>query len=135
MKNLPNKIYLQVGEMTADEIREADFDELSEVTWCKEKVSPTDIEFIRSDSNARIPEKYQRMKSLLINLLGTIADATNGMSVGDYDCGELHTPTFKYEPSFEFTEDDVKTIKELAENDCEDAAIVLMDWINNAEED
>ena len=85
--------------------------------------------------NILIQERCDRMKSLLLNLLDTIANATNGMSVGDYDCGELYTPKFKYEPSFEFTGDDIKTIKELAENDCEDAAIVLMDWINNAEED
>lgn len=50
MKNIPKKIYLQVGDLTDDEIKNSDFNELSEVTWCKEKVSATDIEYVRSDS-------------------------------------------------------------------------------------
>lgn len=135
MKNIPKKIYLQVGDLTDDEIKNSDFSELSEVTWCKEKVSATDIEYVRSDSDASIPEEYKRMKCLLLNLLETIADATNGASIGDYDCGTIFTPQLRYEPSFELTEDDIKTIKELAENECEDAAITLMDWINNADKD
>lgn len=135
MKNVPVNIYLQVGDLTDEGIRNTDFEELCDVTWCKEKVSPTDIEYVRSDSDARIPEQYKRVKNLLLNLLETIADATNGMNVGDYDCGELHTPQFRYTPEFEFTEDDVKTIRELAENEREDAAVTLVDWFNNAEED
>lgn len=74
----------------------------------------------------------ERMKALLVDLLETIAQAIDGMDVGDYDCGELYIPHFRYEPSFEFTEDDVKTIKELAENECECGAEDLMDWFNNA---
>ena len=34
MKNIPKKIYLQVGELTPDEVGEIDFTELSEVSWC-----------------------------------------------------------------------------------------------------
>lgn len=45
MKNIPNKIYLQVGELSDEEMKEVDFDNLSEVTWCKDHVFPSDIEF------------------------------------------------------------------------------------------
>lgn len=38
MKNLPNKIYLNFGEMTDEDFKEANFEECAEVTWCKDKV-------------------------------------------------------------------------------------------------
>lgn len=79
-------------------------------------------------------ETYDKVKGLLLNVLGTIADATDGMSVGDYDCGKLYTPHFRYEPSFELTEEDVETIKSIADKDGDESAITLVDWVNNAEE-
>lgn len=48
MKNIPNKIYLQVGELTPDEVGEIDFTELSEVSWCSERIYKSDIEFVLS---------------------------------------------------------------------------------------
>ena len=47
MKNIPNKIYLNLGlqEGSAD----IDFDELSEVTWSKDKVDADDIEYVRKE--------------------------------------------------------------------------------------
>ena len=80
-------------------------------------------------------DKQDRILDLCLNMLETIAQATDGMEVGDYDYGELYTPHFRYEPSFEFTEDDVKTIKELAEDDCNSDAETLMEWFNNAQEE
>lgn len=59
MKNVPNKIYLQVGELTDEEMREVDFDDLSEVTWCKDNIFPTDIEFCRSGQETLSIGKYR----------------------------------------------------------------------------
>jgi hypothetical protein len=46
MKNVPDKIYLQVGD---DDLFEADgdFKELSEVSWCQDKIYDSDIEYVR----------------------------------------------------------------------------------------
>lgn len=43
MKNIPKKIYLQISDdadMTCD-----DFNELSEVSWCDERINDNDIEY------------------------------------------------------------------------------------------
>ena len=40
MKHIPNKIYLNVGCDTRDV---KDFSELSEVTWCADKINDNDI--------------------------------------------------------------------------------------------
>ncbi len=44
MTNVPDSIFLVIGEDTPDG---ADFDELDEVTWSKERVSYKDIEYTR----------------------------------------------------------------------------------------
>lgn len=46
MINVPDKIYLQIGEEIPDD---TDFNQISEVTWCKEKIFENDIEYIRAD--------------------------------------------------------------------------------------
>lgn len=46
MENVPEHIFLNVGEDTPDG---ADFNELDEVTWSKERVSYKDIEYVRKD--------------------------------------------------------------------------------------
>lgn len=43
MKNTPNKIYLNHGSDAND------FNELTEVTWCKDRVHKNDLEFISVD--------------------------------------------------------------------------------------
>ena len=55
MKNVPETIYLNLGQMTEeewDEVKEKDFDALRnewEITWCEDKVFEHDIEFVRAD--------------------------------------------------------------------------------------
>lgn len=44
MTNVPDRIFLVIGEDTPDG---SDFDELDEVTWSKERVSYKDIEYTR----------------------------------------------------------------------------------------
>ena len=44
MKHIPNKIYLNIG---CDPKEVKDFSELSEVTWCADKINDNDIEYQR----------------------------------------------------------------------------------------
>lgn len=46
MTNVPDRIFLVIGEDTPDG---ADFDELDEVTWSKERVSYKDIEYTKKE--------------------------------------------------------------------------------------
>ena len=45
MNHVPERIFLVLGDGIFDGSQ--DFDELSEVTWSKERVYPNDIEFVR----------------------------------------------------------------------------------------
>lgn len=45
MKNIPNKIWLTTGLDNDEEVR--DFKELSEVSWCEDKVNDKDIPYRR----------------------------------------------------------------------------------------
>ncbi len=118
MKNIPNTIYLNLGEMTEDEYRETDFEELSKsdenaVTWCQDKVFKHDIEYHRNDDS-----KY---RDLLVSILSTIADAADETTADDgLDYGTGYFPHFRFEPSFEFTDEEMTIIKELEQEECED---------------
>jgi len=46
MENVPDRIFLVIGEDTPDG---ADFNELDEVTWSKERISYKDIEYVRKE--------------------------------------------------------------------------------------
>lgn len=45
MKNIPKRIFLNLGEIEYSGIK--DFKELSDVTWCEDRVFDSDIEYIR----------------------------------------------------------------------------------------
>nr|DAF25522.1 MAG TPA: hypothetical protein [Caudoviricetes sp.] len=45
MKNIPKKIWLTTGLDNDDEVR--DFKELTEVSWCEDKVNDKDIPYVR----------------------------------------------------------------------------------------
>ena len=51
MKNLPEKIYLQVcGDCNANDCENCKFEDLEDnVTWCKDKIFDKDIEYVRKD--------------------------------------------------------------------------------------
>ena len=53
MKNIPKRIYLQIGDLTDKDDKNIDFNELSDVCWCSEKIFRTDIEYIRKSDAAR----------------------------------------------------------------------------------
>ena len=50
---------------------------------------------------------------LLESILSSICDATSSVEKFDTDAGLCVTPNFRYEPTFEFYEDDIETIKRL----------------------
>jgi len=55
MKNLPDKIYLNFGEITKEEFEESDYKEFCKideyaVTYCEDKVYDCDVEYIRKDA-------------------------------------------------------------------------------------
>lgn len=50
MINQPKKIYLQVGDTFDGDMTDYDFKQLSEVTWCDERIWKTDLEYISADS-------------------------------------------------------------------------------------
>ena len=52
---------------------------------------------------------------LLESILSSICDATNSVEKDDTDAGLCVKPNFRYEPTFEFYEDDIETIKRLQE--------------------
>ena len=55
MKNLPDKIYLNFGDITKEEFEESDYKEFCKideyaVTYCEDKVYDTDVEYVRKDA-------------------------------------------------------------------------------------
>ena len=52
-------------------------------------------------------------KRLLKSILSSICDATISVEKDDTDAGICVIPNFQYEPTFEFYEDDIETIKRL----------------------
>lgn len=52
MKNIPKKIYLQVGDLNPEEVKDIDFNDLAEVSWCSDRIYKSDIEFVLSDVSA-----------------------------------------------------------------------------------
>lgn len=45
MKNIPQRIFLNLGEIEHSGVK--DFKELSEITWSEDRVFDSDIEYIR----------------------------------------------------------------------------------------
>lgn len=65
--------------------------------------------------------KNEEIKKLLVSILEVLADATVGMEVVEgTDCGTLYYPMFKYLPTFEFSDKDIKLIKKIGKEELED---------------
>jgi len=64
--------------------------------------------------------KEKKIKSLLVSILRTLADATIDTETYNTDCGILHHPIFHYMPVFEFDDDDIQLIKALGKEELED---------------
>jgi len=52
MKNIPKKIFLQIGE-DVDKKDNIDFNELAGVTWCVEKINKTDLEYVLKEKKTK----------------------------------------------------------------------------------
>lgn len=65
-------------------------------------------------------KQKERIKTLLVSMLGTIVEATDIMESESTDCGIIHFPILRYAPTFEFTDEDIHLIKSLGEEAMED---------------
>lgn len=67
-----------------------------------------------------------RKHSLLLSIIETIADAVEEMEVDENtEAGTISVPVFRYQPQFEFTEEDMRTIRDLAEEEGMDFTKIL----------
>ena len=89
IKNIPEKIYLNLGFDKDKLIEDIDFEELwqsGEITWCRDKINGTDIEYYASQqkpTNEDIREWAYKIASLEIDKKGTArASYYNGLLDG-----------------------------------------------------
>jgi hypothetical protein len=73
MKNEPEKIYLQVGDIDVpDKFEFVDFDD---VTWCTSRQFESDIEYIHSDKvSSMIRDKDAHITKLIAKLNKALSD-------------------------------------------------------------
>ena len=64
MKNIPQKIYLNVGDFDTDSTEEINFDNLVGISWCDVKINKNDIEFVLNNSfnTNKIKKKFKKRK-------------------------------------------------------------------------
>lgn len=67
MKNIPNKIYLNLG--LQEDSADIDFNELSEITWSQDKVDADDIEYVRKEPVDWEARRYELVKESLKSIL------------------------------------------------------------------
>ena len=70
---------------------------------------------LEGQQKAVVKDKNYERAQLLCNLLQTICEAANGVEEMETDAGTTRILSFRYKPTIEFYEDDVRIIKELAE--------------------
>lgn len=63
MKNIPNKIYLQINPEREDI---TDFKELREVTWCKDRINENDLEYILNKKTGNETRRIKKRKFIAI---------------------------------------------------------------------
>ena len=67
MKNIPNKIYLNLG--LQEDSTDIDFNELSEIIWSKDMVDADDIEYVRKEPVDWEARRYELVKESLKSIL------------------------------------------------------------------
>ena len=75
MKNLPEKIYLNFGEITKEEFEADDYNEFCKideyaVTYCEDMVYDTDVEYVRKDVFIEKSHNFFRQSHYLFHLDG-----------------------------------------------------------------
>ena len=65
MKNIPQKIYLQIGDQPDKEFEteENDFNNLSQVSWCKDRINDNDLEY-ELNCKSKEAENYKRWEKI-----------------------------------------------------------------------
>lgn len=116
MKHIPNKIYLNIG---CDPKEVQDFSELSEVTWCADKINDSDIEYqrkpiwhdLRKNPND-LPEEVTPCLMVIIKYEGWLPSCRNSLYFGknekkmwmvnekQYECGDEHILAWMEIPEF-----------------------------------
>lgn len=56
MKNIPKRIFIQIGEDASEIAGEFDFEKLVGVTWSSERKHKTDIEYVLKEENVKKPD-------------------------------------------------------------------------------
>lgn len=67
MKNVPEKIYLQIGEEVPEDFMveaDDDFNELSQVSWSQDKINDNDIEYVLASTTREFEKKYYDVSGL-----------------------------------------------------------------------
>ncbi len=70
MKNIPEKIYLNIGcaDITTDNTVD-DFNELTEITWCADKINDDDIEYSRLSASVISRLKEEIISTIYYDLI------------------------------------------------------------------
>jgi len=74
IKNIPKKIYLNLGFDRNEMIQDEDFEVLfssGEITWCQDKINDADIEYTLQEVEQ--PELFEKMELTAFNLEKRIA--------------------------------------------------------------
>jgi len=67
MKKIPKEIYLNIGEISKEQLQDLDFNDLHEVTWSDTRINENDVKFVLSNvvgQSEQLCEKCNREKKL-----------------------------------------------------------------------
>ena len=83
MKNLPDKIFLNFGEITKEEFETDDYKEVCKldeyaVTFCEDRVYDTDVEYIRKDAFIEKVLKFMDKRFYFNNLYCSVEGSSFG---------------------------------------------------------
>jgi hypothetical protein len=85
MKNIPQKIYLQIGEDVSIKENDSDFNDLVGVSWCVDKINKTDIEYILKSKETFTKEQMIKCYIDAVNNSGdTLLNAKKMISAEEY---------------------------------------------------
>lgn len=86
MKNTPKKIYLQIGDTFDGDLDGDDFGQLVEVTWCKDRIWKTDLEYVSVDAvRALIERQRKNADRIRTEYPGTSHPATIDMVIDELE--------------------------------------------------
>ena len=73
IKNIPDKIYLNLGLDKEEMIQNEDFEVLfssGEITWCQDKINDADIEYLYKEQFTELIEAYEELMPLVLKVIG-----------------------------------------------------------------